>query len=127
MLAGPLGLLFWQPAAEGSCSWACSRYPRKPHGDPSAADPCSRVGKLRRTIPPRPAQRETVKTRLDVGEVERTVVVGVIAVRKTLRGRNGARSDTQESQDSEHEMLWHMTYCVHDDTPLTIAKVRIIL
>jgi hypothetical protein len=51
--------------------------------------------------------------------------MGVIAVRKTLRGRAGPRSDAQESQKGECEMISHVTHRVHDDTPLALPKVRI--
>src|SRR5260370_10975736 len=109
-------------AAECSGWRPKGRYPRKPHRDSPPAKAGGGVGKLRRTIPPRPAKRVAEQTGLNIGEVERTVVMSVIAVRETLRGRNGVRSDIQESQDSEYEMLWHMTLDVHHDTPLATGR-----
>ena len=79
---------------------------------------------MRRTVAPRPAKRGTEKTGLNVGEVERTVVMGVITVRKTFRRRNSARSNAEESQESEREMIRHIAYGVHDDTLRAPAAVH---
>src|SRR5262249_43821207 len=108
-----------------SRSGAYSRYPRKSHRDPPPAKAGSRVDKLRRAVPPWPTERVAEKTGLDIGEVERPVVMGVIAVRKTFRGRNSARSDAEESQESEQETIRHIARGMHDDTPLAPAAVHI--
>lgn len=77
------------------------------------------MGEVRRTISLRSAARVTEQAGLYVGEVERAVVVGVVAVGKTqLLSSGSAGSGREECQNGEPETAWLAVYDVHDSVPV---------
>src|SRR5262249_59660339 len=113
-MAGTVGR---SAAAEGLGGRAYRFYSRKSHRDPPQPKAGRGVDKLREAIPLRIAARVAEKARLNIGKIERAIVVSVIAVRKTLGRRNGGCSDAKENQNQENDcgIIGHVAHRVHDE------------
>jgi hypothetical protein len=73
------------------------RHPQRPHSDLPPPPHTSRgVDEIWGTFPARSADRVAVQARPNIGEVRRTVVVVVVAVRIAFRRRNGPRFGAQQ-------------------------------